>query len=123
MSDKKKEVIENKLKVKKLRKTIIRELKNGYFSGTKKNFSSDFITISYLSEGGWTFVLDHYTRLPLKEVLNPIHFWFLRKFYVYRSLNQSKKRLKESEIANISDQFFDKYKQLDRDSKLDEILK
>lgn len=56
------------------------------------------------------------------EFIDRFTFWFLRVFYVKRSLRNYEKLKKEAQMAQVSQKLFDKNKNLLRDSKLEQIL-
>lgn len=49
-------------------------------------------------------------------------FFFLRMVYVKSSLRNYEKLKKEAQMASVSRKFFSKHKDVDRDSKLEQIL-
>jgi hypothetical protein len=120
---------ENRKKISQLRKFIISQLKTAAWSprsgAIHHGFSNNYI--SFIKEGDWEFYLnftgyDTSSRYSVSDFISPLTFWFLRMFYVKKSLRNYHKLKKEAQLASVSKKFFDKNKDLDRDSKLDQIL-
>lgn len=117
---------ENKKKIKNLKKMFIKScfneswevMDNHQYSG----YSCKYFSIITISD-------KIYLKANLNpELINPIdigifkfYFYFLF-FIVKRSSKNFIKNEKLSKLSKISDEFFDKNKELKRDSKLDEIL-
>lgn len=117
---------ENKKKISELRKLLVNQLINNSWSGESDLFHNDYFQF-YINGGGikdWRFkIQSSYESYKVSDFINPLLFWFLRKFYVKSALKNYKKIQKEQELASISENFFKKNKDLLRDSKLNEILK
>lgn len=117
---------ENRKKISQLRKFIISELKNSAWEPSTSGFSNNYI--AFVEDGNWKFNLyyakfDNSGRFLVSDFISPLTFWFLRIFYVKKSLRNYHKLKKEAQLASVSKKFFSNNKDLDRDSKLDEILK
>jgi hypothetical protein len=94
---------------------------NGRSSFSNKNFRF------YETANGWEVVVvyseyNSSESYSVEEFISPIQFWFLRTFYVSKTLRNYKKFQKEADLAKVSQKFFEKNKDLLRDSKLDRIL-
>jgi len=116
---------ENRKKISQLRKFVISQLKTAAWSPRSDGFSNNYI--SFIKDGNWKFHLnftgyDTSSRYSVSDFISPLTFWFLRMFYVKKSLRNYHKLKKEAQLASVSKKFFDKNKDLDRDSKLNEIL-
>jgi hypothetical protein len=116
---------ENRKKISQLRKFVISQLKTAAWSPRSDGFSNNYI--SFIKDGDWEFYLnftgyDTSSRYSVSDFISPLTFWFLRMFYVKKSLRNYHKLKKEAQLASVSKKFFDKNKDLDRDSKLDQIL-
>jgi len=116
---------ENRKKISQLRTFIISQLKTDAWSPSSNGFSNNYI--SFFEDGNWKFYLnftgyDTSGRYSVSDFISPLTFWFLRMFYVKKSLRNYHKLKKEAQLASVSKKFFDKNKDLDRDSKLDQIL-
>ena len=118
---------QNKDAIKVLTDQMIYQLKNnswrpnGVYSFSNKNFTF------YDTESGWkvTIIYSQFNSsesYSISEFISPIHFWFLRKFYVNKNLRNYKKLQKEAELSKVSKKFFENNKDLLRDSKLEQIL-
>jgi hypothetical protein len=118
---------ENRKKIVQLRKFIISQLKNSAWNPSSGNgFSNNYI--SFGGDGKWEFTLRHNkynssNRFLVSDFMSPLTFWFLRIFYVKNSLRNYHRLEKEAKLASLSKDFFDRNKDLDRDSKLEQILK
>lgn len=117
---------ENRKKISELRKLLVNQLINNSWSGESDLFHNDYFQF-YINGGGikdWRFkIQSSYESYKVSDFINPLLFWFLRKFYVKSALKNYKKIRKEQELASISENFFKKNKDLLRDSKLNELLK
>ena len=118
---------ENRKKIVQLRNFIISQLKNSAWNPSSgSGFSNNYI--SFRKDGKWEFTLHHNkynssNTFLVSDFMSPLTFWFLRIFYVKNSLRNYDRLEKEAKLASLSKDFFDKNKDLDRDSKLEQILK
>jgi hypothetical protein len=114
---------ENKKKIKNLKKMFIKSCFNESWEVTANRYSCKYFSIVTISD-------KIYLKANLNpELINPIdigifkfYFYFLF-FIVKRSSKNFIKNEKLSKLSKISDEFFDKNKELKRDNKLEEILK
>jgi hypothetical protein len=117
---------ENRKKISQLRKLLVNQLINNSWSGESDLFHNDYFQF-YINGGGikdWRFkIQSSYESYKVSDFINPLLFWFLRIFYVKKSLRNYHKLKKEAQLASVSKKFFSNNKDLDRDSKLNELLK
>lgn len=118
---------QNKEAIKTLADQMIYQLSNnswipnGSSSFSNKNFRFN------KTMNGWEVVVvyseyNSSESYSVEEFISPIQFWFLRTFYVSKTLRNYKKFQKEADLAKVSQKFFEKNKDLLRDSKLEQIL-
>jgi hypothetical protein len=120
---------ESKEKIKQLRTLMVDQLKN--YSWTPENdeyhgFSNEHFEFFGL-ESGWKFrVIYNRTEssspMFVSDFLSPLYFWYLRKFYVNKSLRNHNRIKKEAELAGVSQKFFSTHKDLSREIKLNKLL-
>lgn len=119
---------ENKKKIEHLRKFMISQLKESSWIESGSGFSNKYLLFTTDASENWKFEVyyenqyDTSGRFYVSDFINPIFFWFLRVFYVKRSLRNCEKLKKEAQMASVSQKFFSKHKEIDRDSKLEQIL-
>lgn len=119
---------QNKDAIKNLADQMTYQLKNNsWIPNGSSNFSNKNFRFNETSEG-WEVIVVYSEYMSsesysVDEFISPIHFWFLRTFYVSKTLRNYKKLQKESDLAKVSKRFFEKNKDLLRDSKLEQILK
>lgn len=118
-----------KAQIRKLKKFLISQLKNGDWE--KNHFSkfSNKYLIFQQDDFGWSFQLINQSDLrkssssiQVSDILHPLHFWILRKFYVSRSIKNKIERDKLLNISKKAENFFDTNVEINRDNKLNEIL-
>jgi hypothetical protein len=121
--------IENRKQISKLRDFMISQLKNSSWEESGwYGFKNEYFTYYYDRDiNGWKFEVkykyDTSARYFVYDIINPLYFWYLKKFFVGPAIRNSDKLKKEAEMAKISKNFFEKNKDIDRDSKLEKILK
>ena len=120
---------ENKKKIAQLRQFMIRQLKTSAWTPSSSDgFCNKYLSFTTDLSGGWKFQVyygsqyDSSSSFEVSEFINPIMFWILRMVYVKSSLRNHEKLKKEAQMASVSQKFFSKHKDVDRDSKLDQIL-
>ena len=120
---------ENKKKIAKLRQFMIRQLKTSAWTPSGSDgFCNKYLSFSTDVGDNWEFQVYYGTQYDsssyfrVSDFLNPFTFWFLRMVYVKSSLRNYEKLKKEAELASVSQKFFSKHKDVDRDSKLEQIL-
>ena len=120
---------ENKKKIAQLRQFMIRQLKTSAWTPSGSDgFCNKYLSFSTDVGDNWEFQVYYGTQYDsssyfrVSDFLNPFTFWFLRMVYVKSSLRNYEKLKKEAELASVSQKFFSKHKDVDRDSKLEQIL-
>lgn len=120
---------ENKKKIAQLRQFMIRQLKTSAWTPSGSGgFCNKYLSFSTDGGDNWKFQVYYGTQYDsssyfrVSDFLNPFTFWFLRMVYVKSSLRNYEKLKKEAELASVSQKFFSKHKDVDRDSKLEQIL-
>ena len=120
---------ENKKEIAKLRQFMIRQLKTSAWTPSGSDgFCNKYLSFSTDVGDNWEFQVYYGTQYDsssyfrVSDFLNPFTFWFLRMVYVKSSLRNYEKLKKEAELASVSQKFFSKHKDVDRDSKLEQIL-
>lgn len=120
---------ENKKKIAQLRGFMISQLKTSAWTPSGSDgFSNKYLSFDTDASGDWKFVVyfngqyDTSGSFSVYEFIDRFTFWFLRVFYVKRSLRNYEKLKKEAQMAQVSQKLFDKNKNLLRDSKLEQIL-
>jgi hypothetical protein len=117
---------QNKDAIKILTEQMIYQLRNNSWIPNGSSFSNKNFRFNETTEG-WKVVVIYSEYMSsesysVDEFISPIHFWFLRTFYVSKTLRNYKKLQKEADLAKVSKKFFEKNKDLLRDSKLEQIL-
>ena len=119
---------ENKKKIAQLRQFMILQLKTSAWQPSNNGFCNKYLSFTTDLSGGWKFQVYYGSQynssssFEVSEFINPIMFWILRMVYVKSSLRNYEKLKKEAELASVSQKFFSKHKDVDRDSKLEQIL-
>ena len=119
---------ENKKKIAQLRQFMIRQLKTSAWTPSGSDgFCNKYLSFATDGRDNWKFQVyfaryDSSSYFRVSDFLNPFTFWFLRMVYVKSSLRNYEKLKKEAELASVSRKFFSKHKDVDRDSKLEQIL-
>ena len=120
---------ENKKKIAQLRQFMIRQLKTSAWTPSGSDgFCNKYLSFATDASDNWKFQVyygtqyDSSSHFRVSDFLNPFTFWFLRMVYVKSSLRNYEKLKKEAELASVSQKFFSKHKDVDRDSKLEQIL-
>jgi hypothetical protein len=120
---------ENKKKIAQLRQFMITQLKiSAWTPSGSDGFCNKYLSFVVDNSNNWKFQVYYGTKydssssFEVSDFINPVMFWFLRHFYVKSSLRNHEKLLKEAQLASVSRKFFSKHKDVDRDSKLDQIL-
>jgi hypothetical protein len=115
--------------VKLLRNEIIENLKKSDWEGSEDSFKNKNFEFEYSSLYGWSIKIYpnpenrySYNNLKLNEIISNFHFWFLREFYVKKSLKEFEERKKKSRLILISKEFFEKNPDIKRDQKLNQLL-
>ena len=119
---------ENKKKIAQLRQFMIRQLKTSAWTPSGSGLCNKYLSFATDGRDNWKFQVYYGTQYDsssyfrVSDFLNPFTFWFLRMVYVKSSLRNYEKLKKEAELASVSRKFFSKHKDVDRDSKLEQIL-
>jgi hypothetical protein len=113
--------------IESLKKVIIDQLKNGEWKSSYDNFYNKYFKFDNTSSGWRINVKLNETykddpEIKLEDIMSIWHFYYLKIFYVNKSMRNSDKRENLKKISEISKKFLDKNKDISRDSKLNEIL-
>lgn len=122
--------------IESLKKVIINQLKNGEWEGYDDNFYNKYFRFNNSNSKGWCInVKLNETYLPsnrwasmddpeikLKDIMSIWYFYYLKIFYVNKSIRNYDRRKNLKKISEISKKFLDRNKDILRDSKLNEIL-
>ena len=113
--------------IESLRNVIIDQLKNGEWELGYDSFYNKYFKFDNSSSGWYVIVKlnEQYKDNPqikLKNIMSIWYFYYLKIFYVNKSVRDSDKRKQLKKISEISKKFLDKNKDISRDSKLNEIL-
>lgn len=116
----------NRNQISKLGKFMISQLKSSPWHETNEGFYNKHFIFSKIY-GSWQFEVAYSSnrssnRYSVSDFISPIYFWYLRIFFVNPAIRNQSKIKKESEMAKMSENFFDSNKDIERDSKLEEIL-
>jgi hypothetical protein len=114
--------------LKPLRRIIIKQLKEGSWTKHIKGFYNDHFF--FYEEGGrYKLTLRNKDKgrlegdtIYVSDILNIYYFYYLMFFFVKKSINKNKLRIKNKKLIEVSSDFLSRNKDLDRDSKINEIL-
>jgi len=118
---------ENKEKIKLLGDQMISQLKNYSWTPIHTGFGNKHFQFQKDDYGRWRFkvIYSEYNSsnyLNVSDFISPIRFWYLRNFFVNKSLRNHTMIKNESELAGISQKFFSTHKDLSREFKLNKLL-
>lgn len=113
--------------IESLRNVIIDQLKNGEWELGYDSFYNKYFKFDNSSSGWYVIVKlnephKDNPHIVLKDIMSIWYFYYLKIFYVNKSIRESDKRKQLKKISEISKKFLDKNKDISRDSKLNEIL-
>ena len=121
------DIKENRETIDNLRNFLIKQLKEGSWTGSAETFRNKHF---YFYTKGvneiWNLrLISNGTigeEIEVSDLLSKWHFWFLRTFYVERSIVKNSRVVREDELAKKSKKFLNSNKDIIRDVKLDKLL-
>ena len=117
----------NKEKIKLLSDQMLYQLKHNSWIPMSEGFSNKNFAFRNGSDH-WVvrIIFSEYNTsndININEFISPLKFWYLRKFYVNKTLENYEKYKRDAELDGVSDKFFANKKDLLRDTKLDKLIK
>jgi hypothetical protein len=115
---------EEAIRINEIRSLFIKQCRNGIWKEhNNKRYVNDYFTVEF-SENfhqKWSIKIDNSSILSTYIGIPSFLFYFLRILVRFNAKNYEKKKNRQG-AAIISDRFFLKHKDLQRDNKLDKLL-